>query len=220
MSRVLLIEDDVSVGQTLAERLAREGYAVEWARSVREARGKFQSGVWDLAIVDVKLPDGSGFGLARELRGTSAVPIMFMTALASAESRLEGFEIGAEEFLPKPFHLREFMLRVRHVLGRRHAHRVIHAAGCEIDLGAMTVTRGADRVPLQARDCQVLKLLIDAAPRVVSRSEILDRVWGETRYPTPRGVDNAIVRLRHALGSQDVIRSVRGVGYQWKGDAP
>lgn len=218
MPRVLLIEDDASLGQTLADRLEREGHAVVWARSVREARTKFDA-VWDLAIVDVKLPDGSGFGLARELRGRSAVPIMFMTALNSAENRLEGFEIGADEYLPKPFHLREFLLRVRHVLGRQAAQRVVRAAGCEIDLGAMTITRGGDMVTLQPRDCQVLKLLIDAAPRVVSRSEILDRVWGEARFPTPRGVDNTIVRLRQAIGDQDLIRSVRGVGYQWTAPA-
>lgn len=218
MPRILLIEDDASLGQTLADRLQREGHAVAWAQSVRDARPHFEA-VWDLAIVDVRLPDGSGFGLARELRGRSAVPIMFMTALNSAENRLEGFEIGADEYLPKPFHLREFMLRVRHVLGRRHTQRVIRAPGCDIDLGAMTITRGGETVALQARDCQVLALLIDAAPRVVSRSEILDRVWGETRFPTPRGVDNAIVRLRQALDNQDLIKSVRGVGYQWTAPA-
>lgn len=218
MPRVLLIEDDTSLGGTLADRLQRDGLTVAWARSVSQARMQLDAGTWDLAIVDVKLPDGSGFGLAREMRGRSATPIMFMTALNSAENRLEGFEIGADEFLPKPFHLREFMLRVRHVLARQRTHRTIRTASCEIDLGAMSVERnGAERVFLQARDCQVLKLLIDSAPRVVARSEILDRVWGETRFPTPRAVDNAIVRLRQALGDHEgeAIRSIRGVGYQW-----
>lgn len=216
MPRVLLIEDDASLGQTLAERLEKDGLTVTRARSVREARGAFAAGPWDLAIVDVKLPDGSGFGLARELRGRSTAPIMFMTALNSAENRLEGFEIGADEYLPKPFHLKEFMLRVRHVLGRHRAAQLVRAGASEIDFGAMTVTRGTSRVQLQARDCQVLKMLIDASPRVVARAEILDRVWGEHRFPTPRGVDNAIVRLRQALDDDDrLIRSVRGVGYQW-----
>lgn len=216
MPRVLLIEDDASLGQTLAERLEKDGLAVTWARSVSEARGAFAGGPWDLAIVDVKLPDGSGFGLARELRGRSTAPIMFMTALNSAENRLEGFEIGADEYLPKPFHLKEFMLRVRHVLGRHRAGHIVRAGASEIDFGAMTVTRGTTRVQLQARDCQVLKMLIDASPRVVARAEILDRVWGEHLFPTPRGVDNAIVRLRQALDDDErMIRSVRGVGYQW-----
>lgn len=216
MPRILLIEDDESLGQTLAERLEKDGLSVAWARSVRDARAAFDTGAWDLAIVDVKLPDGSGFGLARELRGRSAAPIMFMTALNSAENRLEGFEIGADEYLPKPFHLKEFMLRVRNVLGRHRAQRIVRAGSSEIDFGAMTVSRGTTRVHLQPRDCQVLKLLIDAAPRVVPRSEILDKIWGEHRFPTPRGVDNAIVRLRQALDDDEqLIQSVRGVGYQW-----
>ena len=219
MPTVLLIEDDASLGQTLAERLEKDGLTVRWARTVRDARSAFAAGPWDLAIIDVRLPDGSGFGLARELRGRSTAPIMFMTALNSAENRLEGFEIGADEYLPKPFHLKEFMLRVRHVLGRHRAAQIVRAGASEIDFGAMTVTRGSSRVQLQARDCQVLKMLIDAAPRVVARAEILDRVWGEHRFPTPRGVDNAIVRLRQALDDDDrLIRSVRGIGYQWTAD--
>lgn len=222
MPRVLLIEDDQSLGSTLAERLQREGLGVVWARTLRDARVQLDAQSWDLAIIDVKLSDGSGFGLAREMRGRSATPIMFMTALNSAENRLEGFEIGADEYLPKPFHLREFMLRVRHVLGRQRARQVIRVGDGEIDLGAMRVDRpGVDRVFLQARDCQVLKLLIDSAPRVVARSEILDRVWGENRFPTPRAVDNAIVRLRQAIGDNEgvMIRSIRGVGYQWAAEA-
>lgn len=219
MPTVLLIEDDASLGQTLAERLEKDGLTVRWAHTVRDARSAFAAGPWDLAIIDVRLPDGSGFGLARELRGRSTAPIMFMTALNSAENRLEGFEIGADEYLPKPFHLKEFMLRVRHVLGRHRAAQIVRAGASEIDFGAMTVTRGSSRVQLQARDCQVLKMLIDAAPRVVARAEILDRVWGEHRFPTPRGVDNAIVRLRQALDDDDrLIRSVRGIGYQWTAD--
>jgi DNA-binding response OmpR family regulator len=108
------------------------------------------------------------------------------------------------------------------VLARQRAPRTIKAGKCEIDLGAMKVARpGTDSVFLQARDCQVLKVLIDSAPRVVPRSEILDRVWGESRFPTPRAVDNAIVRLRDALMDDQgvVIRSIRGVGYQWAADA-
>lgn len=221
MPRVLLIEDDASLGSTLAERLERDGVTVTWARTVKAARAQLQAGPWDLAILDVGLPDGSGFGLAREMRGATTTPIMFMTALNSAENRLEGFEIGADEYLPKPFHLREFMLRVRHVLGRQQG-QTIRAGTCEIDLAAMRVSRpDGSRLSLQARDCQVLKLLIDSAPRVVARSEILDRVWGENRFPTPRAVDNAIVRLRQAIGDDEggIIRSVRGVGYQWAQDA-
>ncbi|MBY0497583.1 MAG: response regulator transcription factor [Cyanobacteria bacterium] len=217
MSCVLLVEDDRSLGKTLAERLAKEGIDVEWVETL--AAGRAAAGQpWDLAIVDAMLPDGSGFDLAPEIRRRSLTPIMFMTALNSAESRLRGFELGADEYLPKPFHLKEFMLRVRHVLQTQPPRRLTRIGGVSIDWDAMAVDRADDeRVFLQVRDCRVLQLLIDAAPRAIDRSEILDRVWGETEFPSQRTVDNAIVRLRQALGDADGswIRSVRGIGYQW-----
>lgn len=218
MARVLLVEDDVSLGRTLAERLEKERLEVAWAQTIAAGEEELRKGGWALAILDVKLPDGSGFGLARHIKRTSLTPVMFMTALNSAENRLEGFEIGADEYLPKPFHLKEFILRVRHVLATQRVPDVITTAGRTIDLGALTVIGpDGERAFLQVRDGRVLKLLIAAAPSVVDRSEILDRAWGRDQFPTPRAVDNSIVRLRQALqddGGQ-MIRSVRGVGYQW-----
>jgi DNA-binding response OmpR family regulator len=218
MSRILLVEDDRSLGKTLAERLDKEGLDVEWVQTLASGRQAASRGTWDLAIVDVMLPDGSGFDLVPDIRRVAPTPIMFMTALNSAQSRLTGFELGADEYLPKPFHLKEFLLRVRHVLTTQPPRRVLQACGVEIDFDAMTVCRpGGERTFLQVRDYQVFRLLVDAAPRAVSRSEILDHVWGEEEFPTQRTVDNAIVRLRHALGDDqgELIRTVRGIGYQW-----
>lgn len=220
MPRVLLVEDDASLGRTLAERLEKENLTVHWSQTIADAKTQLASGAWDLAILDVRLPDGSGFGLARHIRKGSATPIMFMTALNSAESRLEGFEIGADEYLPKPFHLKEFIIRVRNVLARPRPTHSVRANGFTIDLDAMSIENPqGDKTFLQVRDSRVLKLLVSAAPRVVDRSEILDRVWGEDQFPTPRAVDNTIVRLRQALKDEDgmLIRSVRGIGYQWAG---
>jgi DNA-binding response OmpR family regulator len=221
MARVLLVEDDASLGRTLAERLEREKLDVAWARTLKDAQARLAEGAWDLAILDVMLPDGSGFGLGRQIRRSTMTPIMFMTALNSAENRLEGFEIGADEYLPKPFHLKEFIIRVRHVLARQApARSTVRSGGLVIDFDAMSVEDAAgEKTFLQVRDSRVLKLLVESAPRVVDRSEILDRVWGEDQFPTPRAVDNTIVRLRQALhddGGQ-LIRSVRGIGYQWAG---
>jgi DNA-binding response OmpR family regulator len=220
MSRVLLVEDDESLGQTLTERLRKERVDVHWAKTVAAAERAVAEEAWDLAVLDVRLPDGSGFGLARMIKRSSLTPIMFMTALNSAENRLEGFEIGADEYLPKPFHLKEFVLRVRHVLATERVPDIVRAQGREIDLRALSVTTSkGERAFLQVRDGRVLRLLISSAPDVVDRSVILDRVWGRDQFPTPRAVDNAIVRLRQALRDDDnsLIRSVRGVGYQWRG---
>jgi DNA-binding response OmpR family regulator len=218
MPRVLLVEDDRSLGTTLSERLAKEGHDVRWAETLEAGREAARAEAFDLAIVDVMLPDGSGFTLAPEIRKHSLTPIMFMTALNSAESRLKGFELGADEYLPKPFHLKEFILRVRHVLTTQPSRRLLEAGAARVDMDAMTVDRPEQpRAYLQVRDARVLQVLVEAAPRAVGRSEILDRVWGEHQFPTPRTVDNAIVRLRQALGDDDgtLIRSVRGIGYQW-----
>jgi two-component system, OmpR family, phosphate regulon response regulator PhoB len=218
MPRVLLVEDDRSLGKTLAERLDKDGLEVEWVQTLASARLAVDRGGWDLAVVDVMLPDGSGFDLVPDIRRRAPTPIMFMTALNSAESRLTGFELGADEYLPKPFHLKEFLLRVRHVLTTQAPRRVLEAGGAVIDWDAMTVERpGGARTFLQVRDYQVFRMLVDAAPRAVSRSDILDQVWGEHEFPTQRTVDNAIVRLRQALGDEDgqLIRTVRGIGYQW-----
>lgn len=218
MSRVLLVEDDRSLGKTLAERLSREGLEVEWVDTLASGRSAVERGAWDLAIVDVMLPDGSGFDLVPDIRRRALTPIMFMTALNSAESRLTGFELGADEYLPKPFHLKEFLLRVRHVLTTQPPRRVLRVGDAVIDWDAMTIDRQpGQRTYLQVRDYQVFRMLVEAAPRAVARSEILDQVWGEGEFPTERSVDNTIVRLRQALGDDAgvLIRTVRGIGYQW-----
>jgi len=220
MARVLLVEDDGPLGRTLAERLEKERLDVTWVQSIASAERAIADGRWDLAVVDVKLPDGSGFGLARQIKRSSLTPVMFMTALNSAENRLEGFEIGADEYLPKPFHLKEFILRVRHVLATQRVPEVLTVHGRQIDLGALSIVRSdGSRAFLQVRDARVLKLLIAAAPNVVERTAVLDRAWSGEESPTTRAVDNAIVRIRQALQDDDgrLIRSVRGVGYQWAG---
>ena len=127
MKSLLLVEDDRSLGATLQDRLALEGYQVQWVETKQRALKKLSEGLWDLIILDVGLPDGSGFELARQVKANTSLPIMFITALGTAENRLEGFEIGAEEFIPKPFHLRELLLRVKHVFER---HPVRHQISC------------------------------------------------------------------------------------------
>jgi DNA-binding response OmpR family regulator len=172
-------------------------------------------------ILDIGLPDGSGFELARHIKSNATLPVMFMTALSTAEHRLEGFEIGAEEFIPKPFHLRELLLRVQHVLEN---HPVLHKVTChgrtvDLDNRAIVQPDGTREHPA-ARDFELLQLLITSSPRVISRNQILDVLWGEDKFLNQRTIDNMVVRLRQTLGDTEstCIRSVRGVGYQWCGD--
>jgi DNA-binding response OmpR family regulator len=221
MKRLLLVEDDRSLGATLHERLLREQYDVAWVETRQRAVKKLDEGLWDLVILDIGLPDGSGFELARHIKQSTSVPIMFMTALSTAEHRLEGFEIGAEEFVPKPFHLKELLLRVKHVLER---HPVRHRISCngrviELENRAIVQPDGTREHPA-ARDFDLLQLLITGSPSVISRNQILDVLWGEDKFLNQRTIDNMIVRLRQSLGDNNsmCIRSVRGIGYQWCGD--
>ena len=221
MKRLLLVEDDRSLGATLHERLLRETYDVAWVETKQRALKKLDEGLWDLVILDIGLPDGSGFELARHIKGTTSVPIMFMTALRTAEHRLEGFEIGAEEFVPKPFHLRELLLRVKHVLDRFPVRHQISCNGRIIELESRVIVQpDGRREHPAARDFDLLQLLITSSPAVTSRNQILDALWGEDKFLNQRTIDNMIVRLRQSLGDTNstFIRSVRGIGYQWCGD--
>lgn len=218
MSQLLLVEDDASLGATLQERLRREGYEVLWARTLAEAEKILRSQNLDLAVLDVGLPDGSGFDLAPILRRDRKIPFLFMTAASDAENRLQGFELGAEEFIPKPFHLKELLLRVRHVLENHRAMPEVRIQGAVIDFHAMMLRwEAGETYNFSQKENDVLRLLIASAPRVISREEILNQVWGEDKFPSNRTVDNIIVRLRQVLGEKNGvwIRSVRGVGYQW-----
>lgn len=227
MKSLLLVEDDRTLAETLSERLAKEGYDVVWVDRMDRARLEVSKRRFDLLILDVGLPDGSGFDLAKEVRATRDLnretPFVFLTAMTSAEYRLEGYELGAEEYIPKPFHLRELLLRVKHVLDNHSSpewldlgDRVLHWDALELRKNKLATSAVLDR--LQARDAALLKLLVERSPAVVSRDEILDKIWGEESFPSSRTVDNAIVRLRQALGETHAarIRSVRSVGYQWE----
>jgi len=218
MKSLLLVEDDRSLGATLQDRLALEGYRVQWVETKQRALTKLSEGLWDLIILDVGLPDGSGFELARQVKANSSLPIMFITALGTAENRLEGFEIGAEEFIPKPFHLRELLLRVKHIFENHPVRHQISCNGRRIELDSRTIVQpDGQREHLPARDFELLELLIGSAPRVVSRNQIIDALWGEDKLGNQRTVDNMVVHLRQSLGDtgSKFIRSVRGVGYQW-----
>ncbi len=217
MKKVLLVEDDSSLGLTLSERLTKEGFEVEWAQSGRKARDLISQSRFDLVIFDVGLPDTNGFELANELRHKTETPFIFVTAQSHAEDRLKGYELGAEEFIPKPFHLKELLLRVQHVLEKHSPLFEVQVTDdVRIDFSGRRVIRRQAVEHLNQKEYGVLRLLIENSPNVLSRDEILNRIWGEDEFPTNRTVDNVILRLRQVLSAEaDFIMSVRGVGYQW-----
>jgi DNA-binding response OmpR family regulator len=225
-ARLLLVEDERNVAETLIERLSAEGFQAARADSVASARRAIGEAQFELALLDVGLPDGSGFELARVLRARSpATAIIFLTAHAGAEDRIRGLELGADDYIGKPFHFRELLLRIQNCLKRaqdlaqvpgemRGRMRIGRAL---VDFERFSATVGTDNVALTHKECAVLRLLAERVGKAVSRDEILDRAWSTDEFPTSRTVDNFIVRLRKLIevdaADPRVIRSIRGVGY-------
>ncbi len=224
--RLLLLEDERNVAQTLTERLGAAGFAVTRADSLASARRVIGEGSFNLALLDVGLPDGSGFELARLLRDRApATAIVFLTAHAAPEDRIRGLELGADDYVAKPFHFRELLLRIQNCLKR--AQDLVQVPGemrgqvrigrALVDFERFVATVDGHTQALTHKECAVLRLLAERAGKAVSRDEILDRAWSADEFPTSRTVDNFIVRLRKLVEADAadprVIRSIRGVGY-------
>ncbi len=226
--RLLLLEDDANVAGTLTSRLSTEGYAVTHANSVRAAREALAGPAFQVAVLDVGLPDGNGFEVAQTLRDRSpATAVLFLTAYGTPEDRIRGLELGADDYVTKPFVFRELLLRIQNVQKRAQrpaaARRRCLAAPlrigiADVDFGRFTARVGDQVHRLTHKECAVLKLLAERAGNAVTRDEILDRAWSPDEFPTQRTVDNFIVRLRKLVerdpSNPQSILSVRGVGYQ------
>ncbi|HHB82155.1 MAG TPA: response regulator transcription factor [Devosia sp.] len=219
MNKILLLEDDQSLGATLCERLGSAEYKVVWVCDIASAQSAFSQNKFDLLILDVGLPDGSGFDFAKSLKGQDSTPFIFLTAQGSALDRLKGYELGAAEFIPKPFVFKELLLRIQRVFKDRHLPlQTIECGEKTINLDTMSVSDSDGKITyLSNREYKLLSILIQRAPRPVSRDEILDELCGQDQFPSNRTIDNSIVRLRQILGDTGAqyIRSIRSVGYQW-----
>jgi len=225
--KILLVEDERNVATTLAERLDAEGFEVVWASSAEAAALETQRGRFDLALLDVGLPDGSGYEVAERIRDTSrSTAIVFLTAFGDPEHRVRGLEAGAEDYVVKPFHFKELLLRARNALRRARYLAGLEGTGRDV----LRIGRAIVRFPrfeaevdgratrLSHKECELLRFLVDRKGKPVSRDEIFAHVWSDDEYPTPRTIDNFVLRLRRVVENDPenpaVITSVRGVGYR------
>jgi two-component system, OmpR family, alkaline phosphatase synthesis response regulator PhoP len=224
--RLLLLEDDANVAGTLSSRLAVEGYSVTHAASVRAAREALAGSPFHVAVLDVGLPDGTGFEVAQSLRDRSpGTAVLFLTAYGTPEDRIHGLELGADDYVTKPFVFRELLLRIQNIQKRAHdlqqtgaGPTAVRVGMAEVDFGRFTARVGDEVHRLTHKECAVLKLLVERAGNAVTRDDILDRAWSPDEFPTQRTVDNLIVRLRRLVerdsSRPQTILSIRGVGYQ------
>ena len=224
MKRIFFVEDDASLRSGLTFALEKQGYAVTAAATRAEAESLWQAGAFDLVILDVSLPDGSGYDLCRKIRQSSQVPLIFLTAADEETEVIMGLDLGGDDYITKPFKLAVFFSRVNALL-RRSARfpqnsRQLVSGGIAVDLLQQTVTRNGSPVDLTATEYKLLCFLMENPGQVLSADQILGRLWDcEERYIDSSTLTVYIRRLRTKIEEDPAhpqkILTVRGMGYKW-----
>jgi DNA-binding response OmpR family regulator len=226
-STILLVDDEDSIQKLLAYPLEREGFRVLQARDGEEALERFASERVDLVVLDVMLPKLDGLEVCKRLRAESEVPIIMLTARGDELDKVLGLELGADDYITKPFSIREFRSRVRALLRRASVARpsapeaeVITADELKIDLARRSVEVGSRPVQLTYVEFELLRTLASNPGRVYSRRGLLEALWGGADYREPRTIDVHVRHLREKLerdpAEPDYILTVRGVGYRFR----
>jgi len=223
---VLVVDDEESYRQALASGLNREGFAVECAGDGHEALRLFHRVHPDLVLLDVMLPDLSGIELCQQMRALKPVPIIMVTARDSEVDVVLGLELGASDYVPKPFRLRELVARMRAVLRRgvavaEHHEEVLHVGPVRLDAGRREVTVDEAPVELSRKEFDLLSLLMSHSGQVVTRDGCIDRLWWDQELTDTRTLDTHIKRLRRKIEPDPAnprhLVTVRGVGFRFEG---
>jgi two-component system, OmpR family, response regulator len=227
-ARILLVDDEQSIQTLLSYPLRKDGYHVTSALDGSEALRRFEEGRFDLVILDLMLPRMGGVEVCRALRSRSQVPIIMLTAKGSETDKVAGLEVGADDYITKPFSMREFRSRVKAALRRsRMGGEPTEEAGGKIETGELTidfdrrmVTLGEEEIKVTYVEFEILGALARSPGRVLTRETLLEHVWGDSDYRDPRTVDVHIRHLREKLETDpkepDYLFTVRGVGYRFR----
>ena len=217
--RILIVDDDEELAGLLSELLTREGFRVDMQHDGLKGLAAALGGGYDLMVLDVMLPGLDGFEILRRVRRESRLPVLMLTARGEDEDRIIGLELGADDYLPKPFNTRELVARVRAIMRRLEERRPgekFEVNGITIDPGTREVTRGGTPVEVTTFEFDILETLMRAAGRVVSRDDLMEELYGRKATPFDRSVDMHISHLRKKLEiDKPLIKTVRGVGYQF-----
>jgi len=225
-ARILLVDDEQSIQTLLSFPLRKDGYHVTSVLDGGEAVQRFEEGRFDLVILDLMLPRLDGVEVCRRLRSRSQVPIIMLTAKGSETDKVAGLEVGADDYITKPFSVREFRSRVKAALRRSRMRReaddeeAIESEDLTIDFRRRMVTLKAQEVPVTYVEFEILGALARSPGRVLTRETLLEHVWGDSEYRDPRTVDVHIRHLREKLEQDpkqpEFLFTVRGVGYRFK----
>jgi DNA-binding response OmpR family regulator len=222
-SRLLVVEDEAPMRRMVVELLKSEGFLARAAGSAEEALVELRKSPPDLLILDVRLPGMSGFDLCRKMRETPEwreVPVIFLTSKEDQASKVIGLELGADDYLAKPFGAPELTARVKAVLRRtsgKPASGLLKGGAVRLDPDKRRVTVKDREIPLTAKEFDLLKLLLEKDGAALSRAYLMESLWGRDAEESSRTVDQHVYRLRKALGPHGAcVQSVDGVGYRWK----
>ena len=223
MERVLVVDDDVELCDLIAEYLRPEGFEVQAVHDGETGLERALAGDTDLVVLDMMLPGISGLDVLRKVRERSRIPVLILTARGQDVDRIVGLEIGADDYLGKPFNPRELLARIRAILRRTKAapgtgeQKRLSVGDVEIDLGARTVRKDGEAVELTSLEFNLLEKLLGEAGEVVTREEIAQEILGRRFVAYDRSIDMHVSKLRRKLGrypdGEERIKSIRGVGY-------
>ncbi|MCK5220793.1 MAG: response regulator transcription factor [Candidatus Aminicenantes bacterium] len=223
MTKILLVEDDKTIVEALSSALTFHDFSVEATDNSEKGYEKFVSEKPDLLILDINLPGADGFELCRKIRKVDQiVPIILLTARVQESDKLLGFELGADDYITKPFSAKELIARIRAVLkrsaGDKRGQTPNKIGLVEILLDQFLVKKGGKESSLSPKEQQILKLFLENPGKVISRDEIIDKIWGDDYFPSPKTIDNFIVKLRNKIEDnpkdpQHII-TLHGAGYK------
>jgi DNA-binding response OmpR family regulator len=226
MTRILVVEDDPSIRMGLEDTLTAKGYEVDVVGRGTDGVERATGGRYDLVVLDVMLPDIDGFEVCRRIRQSRGpartLPVIILSARGAELDRVRGLELGADDYVTKPFSLMELLARVASVLRRARGEQVepigLQFGGIDIDLAGQVAIRAGRRIELPSRAFAILKVFARRPGEVVSRDVLLDEAWGQDEYPNTRTVDNHLVKLRRALEDEPdkprYLVTVHGAGYK------
>jgi len=227
MKKIVLIEDDQDLYSLVEYNLTKEGFTVAGSQTGKGAIDLCRRERPDLIILDIMLPDSDGLEICKAIRANSelsTIPVIFLTARASETDRIVGLELGANDYIVKPFFVRELIARVKiHFRGQTPVSKLLKSGDLELDRARCRVHLNSEEITLTATEFRLLEFLMSRPGVVFSREQLLDAVWGHDRAVTDRTVDVYILRLRQKIEADEsnpFIRSVRGFGYSFNAEVP